>query len=44
MRANIYFEAIVPEIKNFFHQFMIDFVNILYLNEQKYKTNRTLRL
>ena len=45
MGANIYFEAIVPEIKNkFFHHCKIDFVNILQLNDQKYQTNGNLRV
>ena len=42
--TNIEFEAIVTSIKNyFFNQRMVDFVNKLELNYQKYKTNGTVR-
>ena len=41
---NISFEEILPSIKKyFFHQRMIDFVNKLDLNDQKYQTNGNLR-
>ena len=44
MGANIYVEAVVPERKNnFFHQRMIEFVNILELKYLNYQTNVNLR-
>ena len=40
--SNIYFEAIFPSINKIFHQRMIDFVDKLDSNDQKYQTNRTV--
>ena len=41
---HIEFETFVPSIKkNFFHQCMVDFVNKLEFNDQKYQTNGTGR-
>ena len=38
--TNIYFEAVFTSIKgNFFNHLMVDFVNKLYLSDQKYQTN-----
>ena len=40
----IQFEAITPSIKkNFFHQRIVNFVNIIQFSDQKYKTNGTVR-
>ena len=44
MVTNIEFEAMVTLIKNYvFYQRIVDFVNKLELNDQKYQTNGNVR-
>ena len=44
MGANIHFKVAVPTTtKKILHWLIIEFVNILQLNYQKYKTNGTVR-
>ena len=44
MVSNIDFGAIFPEIKNnFLHKIIIEFVNRLELNDQKYQKNGTVK-
>ena len=41
--AGIYFEAVVTSRKNFFYECIIDFVNILEINNHKYQINVKVR-